>query len=526
MLPVAAALLSLGILLGRSSAGWYGLAGASALGMLLCLWPGDRRLGAAVLVLCLGTGLGYAAWHPAAPSTGNYQISGIVSDEVTLGERNHLRTKLTALKLDGARTAGEAYWTCYLPEGQAAPLPGQQVCFSGSLYLPEGEANPGGFDFREYLLARGITWCVYGCQELACSPAERFTLQGFFAGLRHRWAEGLTEAMGEEAGGYAAAMLLGVRSLISDEDQDAFSRLGIAHVLSVSGFHVGVLVLLLNLLLIRLGFTWPQPFTLFNWLAAPWTKLYVLSFAVPAWYLIALFLAELYFAILRTCLQRIVRNPLAMEIICLLLCLALGFAALYVHSLPGVSETASVYLRSVLMLFFIQAGVFYRRYLEALDHLGNLPCFLIIFLTQFLIILLSGNSRLSPGLYGLIGFESFGYDYFLAGLTGVALYLRISRLLASIPGRNRLILFLGSNTLYIMSFHIFGFFLLNELLRLLKDSSFFPGLFADFSSGRWHSYLYYTMTENPRMIPMYLLAGVSVSALLAWVIRAIKRLIS
>ena len=290
------------------------------------------------------------------------------------------------------------------------------------------------------------------------------------------------------------------------------------------------LFLLFNLLLIHMDFTWPQPFSLYNWLLAPWTKLYTLSFGVPAWYLISLFIAEVYFVLLRFFLCKVIRRPLAREILCLLLCLALGVAALSLHGLPGTGESASVYLRSVLMLFFMQAGVLYRRHLESGDTLGNVPYFLIIALIQLLIIVLSGNSRLSPGLYGLVGFESFGYDYFLAGLTGVALYLRISRILSRIPGRSRLILFLGSNTLYIMSFHILGFFLLNALFRLLQNVPLFSGLLAGFSSGRWHSYLYYTLTENPRMIPLYLLAGIVISALLARGIRgcqkALKKLTS
>ena len=50
--------------------------------------------------------------------------------------------------------------------------------------------------------------------------------------------------MGEEAGGYTSALLLGTRSLIPSEDRAAFAKLGIAHILSVSGFHTGVLVML------------------------------------------------------------------------------------------------------------------------------------------------------------------------------------------------------------------------------------------------------------------------------------------
>ena len=281
--------------------------------------------------------------------------------------------------------------------------------------------------------------------------------------------------------------------------------------------------LLFNILLRSWDFTWPQTCSLTTWLVDPWTKLYTLTLGVPAWYLISLFVAEIYFVLLRTLLQKLIRRPLAMEITCLLLCLALGVTALAVNDLPGCTQTAQVYLRPVLMLFFIQAGVLYRRYLEKRDTLGSLPYFLIIFAVQFLIILLSGNSMLSPGLYGLIGFESFGYDYFLAGLTGVALYLRISRLLSLIPGKSRFVLFFGTNTLYVMSFHILGFFLLNALLDQIRRIPAISVFMEYFDNGLWHRYLYYTFTHDPRMIFLYLLAGVGISLLIALIVRTCKK---
>lgn len=286
------------------------------------------------------------------------------------------------------------------------------------------------------------------------------------------------------------------------------------------------LFLLAGTLLTVWGFTWPDVFSWQTFLFAPWTRLYTLTLGVPLWYLFALFLAEIYFVLLRTLLGYFIRRPLLMEILCLLLCLAMGVAALSVNSLPGVTQTASVYLRSVLMLFFIQAGVLYRRHLEKHDTLGSIPYFLIIFLIQLLIIIASRNSILSPGLYGLVGFEAFGYDYFLAGLTGVALYLRISRLLSSIPGRSRLVLFAGSNTLYIMAFHITGFFLLNALFSLIKNAAPLSVFLRDFQTARWHAYLYYTLTEDPRMIPLYLISGVGISLLIAWILRTSRSALS
>lgn len=58
--------------------------------------------------------------------------------------------------------------------------------------------------------------------------------------------------MGNEAGHYAGAMLLGVRSGVSTRDRESFNALGVGHLLSVSGFHVGVLYGAIMLLLKKL----------------------------------------------------------------------------------------------------------------------------------------------------------------------------------------------------------------------------------------------------------------------------------
>jgi len=295
-------------------------------------------------------------------------------------------------------------------------------------------------------------------------------------------------------------------------------------------FVVTGLFLLFNELLIVWGFTWPQHFSLETWLLAPWTKLYVLTFAVPAWYLIALFIAEMYFMFLRLTVHRLLekaldkcnKKDLLAEILMLILMLAMGVLALILQKQPGVSETGLVYLRSVLMLFFLQAGLLYRRHFEKKDTLKSVPYFLIVIALQFLILLLSGGSTLSPGLYGMIGFEPYGYDYFLGGITGIALFLRISRILASTARRSRLILFISENTKYIMEFHVFGFFLLNALFGILSKTSFLSSFLSSFSSARWHSYLYYALFENPRMIPLYLITGLGISLIIAKIMQVLK----
>ena len=91
----------------------------------------------------------------------------------------------------------------------------------------------------------------------------------------------------------------------------------------------------------------------------------------PLWYLPALFLTEIAFLLLRWIFRWLIRRSLPRELLLLAITLAAGVAAIY-YKRPGkFSGTAMVCLRSVVMLFFMQLGVLYRRHLEKHDTLKS-----------------------------------------------------------------------------------------------------------------------------------------------------------
>ncbi len=245
LLPPLAVCFAAGILTGRAASSWlFALAGLAAALAACFLSRGRGRFCACLaLALCLGALRGYAGYHPSLPPEGTCLVSGVVSEEVEFRNGRQVRTALRRVTLDGRPAAGGAYWSFYADEVPEDLVPGKQVTFQASLYHPAGPSNPDGYDFREELLRRGIRFGLYGREDLTVSDPAFFSVQGFFAALRHRLTLSLLSSpLGEEAGGYAAALLLGNRSFVSRADRTAFSRLGIAHILSVSGFHVGLLI--------------------------------------------------------------------------------------------------------------------------------------------------------------------------------------------------------------------------------------------------------------------------------------------
>lgn len=252
LLPLGTLFFMCGILLGRIAQSWIPplamLALSSFAALLSHRWR--RTLALMMTALSVGALLSWHTYNPILPEEGSYTIRAKVVQEVVTDDDGQVQTLLSGVTLNG-QSAPDAYWTFYLDEDDPLPewlIPGATLEMTAKVYHPKGQDNPGGFDFKEYLLQRGVRLGVYGAENLTQATGT-ISLRGTMAALRHGLTMRLMDAMGPEAGAYAAAMLLGTRDFIPDDDRAAFQELGIAHILSVSGYHVGVLAMLLLVLM-------------------------------------------------------------------------------------------------------------------------------------------------------------------------------------------------------------------------------------------------------------------------------------
>lgn len=252
LLPAWTLFLFAGILLGRPLPHWQPLAAALALTIPGACFTRRHFRACALLLTAFSFGalIGWITFHPVLPEEGEYTVCATVVQEIDLREDGQVQTVLSSVTLNGVPQP-DAHWTFYLDEEELLPdwlVPGAGVQMQARLYHPRGRDNPGGFDFRDYLLQRGIRIGLYGAEEMAHADTPP-SLRGQLASLRHHLSNRLMDVMGRDAGAYAAAMLLGTRDFIPEDDIAAFSDLGIAHILSISGFHVGVLIGILQFLL-------------------------------------------------------------------------------------------------------------------------------------------------------------------------------------------------------------------------------------------------------------------------------------
>ena len=255
LLPCAALLMMAGIALGfqaPTSAMPMLCVSAALAGLLLLGRRRTRAAGCLLLTFLLGAALGIRTANPTLPPEGDAQVTGVVAGEVDFrAEKGQVRVILRDVMLNGERIASGAYWTYYLKADENIPdflTPGARISMTAEVYHPQGQRNPHGYDFRQALRQKNILIGLYGAAKLQALP-DGLSLYGLAARFNHRMAQTLRDVCGEKAGQLASAVLLGMRDEVPDEEQEQFRRLGIAHILSVSGFHVGVLVALLALLM-------------------------------------------------------------------------------------------------------------------------------------------------------------------------------------------------------------------------------------------------------------------------------------
>ncbi|MCC0079481.1 MAG: ComEC/Rec2 family competence protein [Rhodobacter sp.] len=229
---LALALLAAGLILSlavalRGPADWRPL--ALALGLLL----------AGPLLASLRTHLVAApvlGWHRYGPIEGRIvAIDRSGSDAV--------RLTLDQVVLPGiapARVPGRVRISVLGPL-DIDPVAGLRIALTGHLGPPGPPVEPGGFDFRRFAWFEGLGAVGYTRSPVVTlarpEPGPILALTR----LRHRIADGIRRRIPGEEGGFVAAILTGDRSGVGLRTTEALRRSNLAHLLAISGLHMGLL---------------------------------------------------------------------------------------------------------------------------------------------------------------------------------------------------------------------------------------------------------------------------------------------
>jgi len=122
--------------------------------------------------------------------------------------------------------------------------PGDWIRVRASLSPPSPPATPGGFDFQRHAFFRGIGAVGFGlgpAKVMALAKDTNGAGGGYFiARLRHHLTGLITTALPGITGGVAAALMTGEKRAVDEDTTQNLRDSGLAHLLSISGLHVGL----------------------------------------------------------------------------------------------------------------------------------------------------------------------------------------------------------------------------------------------------------------------------------------------
>ena len=122
------------------------------------------------------------------------------------------------------------------------PRAGTRVMLVARIYPPPGRVLSGVPDHSFRARARDVVASGYVIRVLAESrDAASSSWATGLAAFRQARADRIASSMTTPAGGIAAALLIGDRRYVSEDTYDLFRGSGLAHLLAISGLHMGLL---------------------------------------------------------------------------------------------------------------------------------------------------------------------------------------------------------------------------------------------------------------------------------------------
>lgn len=236
-----------------------------------------RRLGEhcsplviAVALVALGGALAGGRTETVAAPVLSFRYYGPIEGRIVEIDRSlsdKVRLTLDQVRLnntDPARIPARVRVSLHGAQGFTALEPGARIMLTGHLSPPMGPAEPGGFDFRrmawfERLGAVGYTRAPV----LGLAPPEQGAVALRIARFRMDLSHAVQSRMPDQPGAFAAAVITGDRSGLSRETLDAMRASNLAHLLAISGLHMGLLTSFVFLVL-RYGIA-AVPYVALRW---------------------------------------------------------------------------------------------------------------------------------------------------------------------------------------------------------------------------------------------------------------------
>jgi len=132
--------------------------------------------------------------------------------------------------------------------------PGSVCTVSGELIIPDEARNPNLFNYRQYLKTLHINYSLKVSKWMECSDSTPNLFESLLI-VRQQGISLIQENYSETVAPFIIAMLFGERNEMDIDVEEAYQKLGLSHLLAISGLHVTIFTGIVYYLFIRIGIT-------------------------------------------------------------------------------------------------------------------------------------------------------------------------------------------------------------------------------------------------------------------------------
>ena len=279
----------------------------------------------------------------------------------------------------------------------------------------------------------------------------------------------------------------------------------------------GLLVLLLN----RFGYTIGGKVDAYSLFVMPFVDGEAFRYNLGSWFVYPLFMVCVINVLFRKLLGLIKADNewLITAIYLAEGMLAIGLAIQLKES-GGVTGWVKLMLRTMFFLPCFQFGRLYYSKLEKYDKLNSVAYFAVLLAIQLTIITFVEKLDYTPST--MSNFHNGFMLPYVTALTGIAFWLRVTRILAKSVGSWKCVRLLADNTYSIMVHHLMGFMAVKWMFYALSANT---GLFQDFDAHRLHTSIWYYYLPNGKIqwAIVYLVAGILVPLLIQFICNFCKK---
>ena len=204
---------------------------------------------AAALLLGVARGEASQPGHDTAFSLDGKELTAtgrIADDPESTATRVRFELLVSEIRVDGDTQQVNGRWLVYArpPDELVARRDAPYFRYGDVLTVTGTPQEPrpiDGFDYPAYLAAQGITATMFAREAQVTGDGGARWRAALYA-ARGRLADSIERVMPYPESALGQALLLGKRESLSTELVDRFRRTGAAHLLAISGLHVGVLL--------------------------------------------------------------------------------------------------------------------------------------------------------------------------------------------------------------------------------------------------------------------------------------------